>query len=299
MFNFPTDYCEILSDKSSHQELANKGFVVVPFYNDDQLQSLKDLYKAIQPNSLSGMYPSTFSLDESYRSKADEGIKRVASESISRTFKEHKTVAASFIVKYPGANSYMDIHQDMTLLDESTYSGINIWCPIQDVTLDNGVLYVLPRSHRIIPTYRSASIRPLYDKLIVKNAIAKFSSPIEVKAGEAIIFDQSILHFSEANHSNLPRIVTNIFMTHKNAKFQIAYHESSFGNRVELYEQEDGFMTNYKQFGENITDRPKIGRSKGLFEYDFPRLNLNLLKVNYAAQIREISWIDRLRLNLL
>ena len=274
MFSFPIQYKQLLKDNEKQFQLAEDGYTIVPFYDINQLSELNQLFENIQPKSLSGIYPSTFSSDDNYGKLADSEIKSLASSSISNLFHNHKVVVASFIVKYPGNDSYMDVHQDMTLVDESKYSGVNIWCPLQDITFENGILHVLPKSHRILPTYRSASIRPVYDKLIIKRAIAGLSIPITVKAGEAIIFDQSIIHFSDSNRTNIPRIVTNIFITDKKANFQIAYHEPSYGNKVELFEQADDFMINFRQFGENITVRPKIGKSKGMFDYRFPRLNL-------------------------
>src|ERR1700733_6208913 len=96
--------------------------------------------------------------------------------------------------------------------------------------------------------------------------------PVYLKAGQAIIFDQSIIHFSPPNISNQIRITTNIYFTHKTSEFQICYWNKEFGNKVEIFEEDDSFMTNFEQFGENIFDRPKVGRSIGLVDYNFPKL---------------------------
>jgi hypothetical protein len=92
------------------------------------------------------------------------------------------------------------------------------------------------------------------------------------KAGEAVIFDQSIIHYSKANLSDDVRIVTNTYLTHLEAVFQTCYWEKSYGSKVELFEQSDSFMTDFEQFGSNIHDRPKVGHSKGLVEYNFPKI---------------------------
>jgi hypothetical protein len=105
----------------------------------------------------------------------------------------------------------------------------------------------------------------------VYDEIRQFSTPMYLKAGQAIFFDQSILHWSKPNLSNTVRPVTNTYFTHKEARFQICYLDKSI-NKVEVFEQDDSFMTNFEQFGENIYDKPKIGTSKGFFEYDFPEL---------------------------
>ena len=50
-------------------------------------------------------------------------------------------------------------------------------------------------------------------------------------------------------------------------------HKEEFGNKVEEFAQDDDFMTNFEQFGDNIRDRPKVGKSIGLVDYDFPAID--------------------------
>jgi ectoine hydroxylase-related dioxygenase (phytanoyl-CoA dioxygenase family) len=171
----------------------------------------------------------------------------------------------------------------MTLVDESEFTGINIWCPLIDLTEDNGLLYALPASHRIFPTYRGASLPTIYKDVYGK--VKDCSKPLYLKAGEAVIFDQSILHWSKPNLSNDVRPVTNTYFTHKDARFQICYYNKELhGDKVEIFEQDDSFMTDFEQFGENIYDRPKIGKSLGLFDYDFPELTIDMLNKKYENQ---------------
>jgi hypothetical protein len=49
-------------------------------------------------------------------------------------------------------------------------------------------------------------------------------------------------------------------------------------------------MTNYEQFGANIYDRPKMGRSLGLFDYNFPELTINDLEIKFKkSRLREYT----------
>jgi hypothetical protein len=41
-------------------------------------------------------------------------------------------------------------------------------------------------------------------------------------------------------------------------------------------------MTDFEQFGHNIADRPKIGTSKGLVDYNFPKISLAQLHSMYG-----------------
>ena len=282
MFNFPK-MLPVFNDNKKQAEFEEKGFVIIPFYTPEEIERLTRLYQDLHPKDEKGFYPSTFSKDKNYRTTADREIRNMGQRSIGQYLKDYKVVGGSFIVKSPGPESIMKVHQDMTLVDESKYSGINIWCPLVDLTDKNGVLYILEKSHRIFPTYRGATIPDIYEK--TREEIKEYMQPLYLKAGEAVIFDQSILHYSPPNLSDKIRIVTNIFFTHKEATFRIAYfNKNEFKGQVELFEQDDNFMIDFEQFGHNIFDRPKIGKSLGLTDYDFPEITPELLREKYGPR---------------
>jgi hypothetical protein len=49
------------------------------------------------------------------------------------------------------------------------------------------------------------------------------------------------------------------------------------------------FMTNFEQFGDNIFDKPKIGKSIGLFDYNFPKLDAAWLANLYPEKAKELK----------
>lgn len=279
MFSFPKMLKVFRSDELQ-QSFEKNGYVVVPFYTPEEVQELTALYQRLHPKDEKGFFPSTFSNDKNYRTVADIEIRRVCERPMQQYLQDIKTMCGCFIVKSPGPESAMCVHQDMTLVDESVYTGINIWVPLIDLTATNGVLQVLPGSHRLYPTYRGSTIPGFYDE--VNEQIKPYLQTVFAKAGEAVIFDQSIIHYSDANLSDNVRIVTNTYFTHKDATFRIAYWNQEMGNKVELFEEDDSFMTDFEQFGHNIHDRPKIGKSLGLFDYEFPKITTTELEQRYG-----------------
>ena len=280
MFVFPDKMRPIFADEAQQAQFERDGFVLVDYYTAEQVAELEKLYYDLHPVDEKGFYPSTFSKDKNYRVKADEEIRRIGNDWMAQNLVDYKVMCGSFIVKYPGLESKMGTHQDMTLVDETRFTGINIWCPLIDLNDTNGVLKVIPGSHRIVPTYRGSTIAGLYDD--VQTEIVEYGQPVYLKAGQAVIFDQSIIHFSPANVSDNIRITTNTYFTNKDAEFRICFWKKEFENQVEIFEQDDTFMTNFEQFGENIFDRPKIGKSLGLFTYNFPKLTTQWLQELYG-----------------
>jgi len=279
MFKFPK-MLRVFKDEEHQIQFERDGYIVLPFYDRDEISKLTNIYKRLHPKDETGFFPSTFSSDRNYRIEADREIRRACERSVAAYFQDIKVICGSFIVKSPVPESAMCVHQDMTLVDESKYTGINIWVPLIDLNDENGTLEVLPRSHRIFPTYRGSSIPEFFADC--SDDIKPYMTKLYPKAGEAVIFDQSIIHYSKANRSDNIRIVTNTYFTHRDAAFQTCYWEESYGDKVELFEQSDSFMTDFEQFGENIHARPKVGTSMGLVEYNFPKIDAQAMERLYG-----------------
>ncbi|MCB0508334.1 MAG: phytanoyl-CoA dioxygenase family protein [Bacteroidetes bacterium] len=293
MFEFkPKDINPIFKDSLLQNELEVNGFIIVPFYNSVDIKLLTEFYDENTQKNVSGFQPTTYFNSLEYRLKASSFIKNVAKKYIDQYFTDYKTYMGSFIVKYPDKNSELGVHQDMTLVDESQFMGANIWAPLCDTNEKNGALYLIPKSHRILPTYRNATIKNIYDQYYAQ--IKKYMQPVYLKAGEAIVFDNSILHFSPANLSKEIRIATNVFTTHKEATITICYHDKQ-KNLIEMFEQEDDFFTTYTQFGNDSNqERPKMGKSIGFTDYNFPDLTPTLLEEKYG-KLKNENWLSKIK----
>jgi hypothetical protein len=284
MFKFPK-MKKVFRDSSMQEEFEKNGFVVVDFYTPEEVEEVKSLYHLLHPKGEEGFFPSTFSKDKNYRETTDTELKRIGDKRFNELLQNFQIINGSFIVKSPGEDSYLHVHQDMTLVDESVYTGINIWTTTVDLTDDNGVLYALPESHRFYPTYRGHTLRGFYDG--IQEEIKDYMTPYFLKAGQAIIFDQSIIHFSPPNLGTEVRIVSNVYFTHEDAKFMTCYHDKEnpdWKNKVELFDQDLSFMNNYEQFGANIYDRPQMGKSLGVVEYGFPELTIDELENKFGKK---------------
>ena len=278
MFNFPSSIQKIFKDDTLQLSFEKFGFVIVDFYDETQMEELRDLYRNLHPQDEKGFFPSTFSQDKNYRVQADAKIREIAKDKMAELFVDYQEVCGSFIVKSPDENSGMCVHQDMSLVDESRFTGINIWTPLTHLSIENGTIFILPKSHRFFPTYRGSSIPEFFAP--VMNEIVDYLQPVLIEAGKAVIFDQSIIHFSPPNFSNEIRIVTNIFLTNKNANFRTYFWENKDDKLVEVFEQSSSFMTDFEQFGNNIHGRPEVGKSLGNVPYDFPKIDVDFLEKN-------------------
>lgn len=270
----------ILKASADKQHFAQEGYVVVTFLSESDIQELMTLYKKFYPDGVNGFFTTTFENNPEHRLEVNRSIQSICSKRIEELFENYKILFSSYIVKAPGADSELILHQDMTLVDESKYTGINIWCPLVDLTRENGAIEVLPKSNRLHDTYRGSSIPDIYDGKEVE--VKSLMTSMELKAGEALIFDQSIMHYSPPNMSGEERPVINTFVAHKDAELRVCYWDrEKQPPQIEIFKQEDDFLLNYEQFGTNIFNRPEIGESLGLFEYDYPKLTVDDLVEHY------------------
>lgn len=293
----------IFSDPKLQAAFHENGYVIVPFISTEQIEELFGVYKSCYPDGVTGFFTTTFANNVEHREMVNRSIREICIEQIDELFENYKILFSSFIVKAPGEDSRLIMHQDMTLVDEDFFSGINIWCPMVDLTETNGAIEVLPKSHRFYKTYRGSSIPDIYDS--VKSEVVGLMQPCYLKAGEVIIFDQSIIHNSPPNLSHAERPSINTFVTHKEAKIRICYWDKeNHSNEVEIFEQEDTFLENLEEFGSTIIGQPSRGKSLGLFPYDFPKLTVEQLERELDVKIaRESvsskdepkqSWIKRI-----
>lgn len=270
----------VFKDPALQQQMEQNGFVVVPFYTQEEMEELLEVFNSQHSSQqVSGFFSSTFSMDTDYRRRANDAIISICKRRMDELLTDYKVWCGSFLVKASDENSHLSVHQDMTLVDESKFSGFNIWCPLVDLTKENGPLMVLPGSHRLVPTLRGSTIPGIYED--THELIYELMDTLTLQAGTAVIFDQSIIHASPPNRSGQLRPVTNTFFTHPEASIQTCYFDRAKG-MIELFVQEDSFMTEYINFGQDIHSRPTIGRSLGYVSYDFPKLTREEVIARYG-----------------
>ena len=280
MLNFDHK-AQVFKNKVLQTMLNDEGFAVLDFLNEAELQRLHEAYARLHTQGINGFYTSTFSKDLDYRKTVDDLVRTEMQRGLEHYFYNYKVHCGSFIIKGSDEKSALKMHQDMTLVNESVYTGVNIWIPLVDLNNENGAIALLPKSHRLFKTYRGASLPDIYDG--IEESVYKIMKPFYLKAGQAIVFDQSIIHCSPVNQSNKPRPVINTFITHRDAEIQICYRDKTSNRQeVELFEQAPDFMVNFQNFGHDIFNRPAIGKSIGFVPYSFPKITPALLEQEYG-----------------
>jgi ectoine hydroxylase-related dioxygenase (phytanoyl-CoA dioxygenase family) len=221
----------IFKQSSLNQALEENGYVIVPFLSEEEIIALQKFFFEHHPILPEGMYASSHSPDFDLRQKMNNAIRQKCARAIEQTFVNCTPLGATFMVKSKGANGSLKPHQDWSIVDEKRFNSYNIWLPLVDVNEKNGTLLILPKSHSFIENIRGLNIASSYEQ--VENEVWKYLLPLNVKAGDAVVYDHRLLHASGINKTNQTRLTVVYGIVPEKA--EMLYY---FGNKgkIEVYQ---------------------------------------------------------------
>jgi len=101
------------------------------------------------------------------------------------------------------------LHENWAFADEKKCTTISIWCPLVDSTIENGTLQVVPGSQKRFGEYRGPMVPWELDD-IKQEIIDKHLVPLETKAGNCVVLDDSIVHYSAINKTEGLRLAIQL-----------------------------------------------------------------------------------------
>lgn len=178
--------------------------------------------------------------------------KRIVFDKVVETFKplvdqylvNYHPIIANFIHK-TSQKGEVPMHQNWAFVDEWKYTSISVWCPLVDSNELNGTLQVVPGSHKRFAPVRGPLI-PWELEHLKEDIIQNDMIPFKLKAGQAAIIDDSIIHYSASNHTDGLRLAIQLIMTPPNVP-SIHYHmtEENGKKMIKVYEVDHDFYMEF------------------------------------------------------
>ncbi len=249
-----------VKDKALEETLYTKGYAIAAQLDADTLQALRNVYTSTHHFNVpgGGMFYSLYSRDVPYRKKVHAELEELLAPLYNSLFENYRSVLNSFIVKVSGPESEFCLHQDSTRIDEVKYSNLSVWIPLRDTDMSNGCLCVVPYSHRMFGPYRGISFAPLFEK--IESTVRKYLTPLPMKAGQVLLFDNRLVHNSGINQSGADRCVIMAGIYPKEAPIVSCYKDEADPNSpIELIEQTDDYLITYENFLHDCRCRPETG----------------------------------------
>ena len=254
---------DTLEDKDLQDQLTKDGYVVVDLLDEDSLGSLRDLWDEAG-EELQGFH-STIHCDSIDRKKyVDEQLRSVLSPRVEKLFDRHRCVVANYVAKAAGPGSEMPEHLDWTMVIEPDVISVGVWAPLSDTSEENGGLRLIRRSHRTLKALSGTPHFPDFGEIgsISDRFAEEDRITLDLKAGQAVIYDHRVIHYSPPNNSKTDRIAVNVAVVPRETR--TFHHHLHPDGRVERFQVDDSFYVNH-----NIDDFPQGGLSFGFVRREF------------------------------
>ncbi len=251
---------KVVKNSILRTQIVERGFVLAGNIGVERLQQIQTLFESLHNfnDKSGGMFYSLYSDDITYRENVHRSIQEILHPVYESLFQNYKTVLNSFIVKTPGQGSDFSVHQDSTGLDEMTYSPLSVWLPLQRTDMQNGTLCVVPKSHHLFHPFRGISFKSPFAEY--ENLVRRYLEPIVLEAGDILLFDNRLVHYSHINQLSVPRVVVMSGIFPIEADILSVYKDETLPNSpIEVYKQSDDFLITNKAFYKDCTARPVRG----------------------------------------
>lgn len=239
----------VFKDSIIEKSFQKDGYVVLPLLSRSEVKTLLDFYDA-NPNEVNdGFHATHFSKNRPYKKLVHQKIIATYEVGLTNLLNNYNLLFANFMVKETGNNSVMPLHADWTYVDEKQFQSLGIWSPLIDTNEQNGMLGVVPSSHKLKMNNRGPKIISPFlqnNDYIINN----YGKLLKVDAGSVVIYDHRLLHYSPANLSIQKRVSLNISAVPNGVEIA---HYSYFENPNKVYKYEvlgTDFFLEYNHFEE-------------------------------------------------
>ena len=206
----------VLADGHRDHLLGRDGFVTQPLLDAGEVAELRSTYGVLHGWSGRDFEADLNNADTTYRRNVSDVLAAALDATVTGLFRRHEPFLRVYLCKWPGESSDLYIHRDWMYTDERLgHRTYVVWIALQDVVGDRGLLQVLRGSHRFDPMPRGTDLNAPW--LRHQDLIHDRLEVIPVRAGEAVIFDNQLVHASLPNTSSEPRLVVAMGMKDRDA----------------------------------------------------------------------------------
>lgn len=213
----------VLNDDNLEAAFQKDGYVSVPFIPQEEVEYLKTRFFETIAESGGQItdgetgvedgraitYDFTF-IDKNpeYKQRVYDIITERFKPYMDKLLADYKPIIANYIRKKNEAGE-VPLHENWAFADEKKCCTVSIWCPLVDSTVKNGTLQVVPGSHKRFGEVRGPMVPWELDNIkseIIENHLV----PLETKAGDCVILDDSIVHYSAINKTEGLRLAIQL-----------------------------------------------------------------------------------------
>ena len=227
-------------DDDLERRLDVDGYVVVDLFDAAAVESLGALARRVHAEPQAGYDSDFFSSDPAVKREVNVAIGAAMRAGLERHLVDHRSILHSFVLNWPGPDGGLVLHQHTTVVDERRFRSLVAWCAITSAHEGNGTLHVVPGSHRLqrgIHPERARSWAEDHRSTLMAEHLVS----IELEPGQALLFDNRLVHGSIPNLTPEPRISAVAVIVPNEA--DPCYHEAVDERTVRIYRLVPDFFT--------------------------------------------------------
>jgi hypothetical protein len=264
-----TSYPPVFTDPKLESDFARDGYVVLPLLNQREVEELKAAYaenvtELPDPITMTGM-----GSDVARRRRLGERLYEVMGPPMARLMPDFTVVTGrNFIVKRGGDKAgRMLMHQDFSFVDQTVERGVHVWIPLVDVNHENGCLKVSPGSHRLINHIAGPGGLPNPYDAVLDELDENCTVSLPMRAGEALFFDERLMHGSEPNQIPADRPAANIAFVRTGLKQRMHIVSKETPDVLDIFELDHEFAIQYTVAHDYTWIDPGAVRKIGTMQY--------------------------------
>lgn len=271
---------KLFKDQAIEDEILEKGYLKVTLLPPDAVKMLVDetnkFIKTLPKEYMSGFLSLGRVTESDLRYQSTTIIRKLFIPYLYNYLMEDEVEIMSgvHLIKVPGMNGELSIHQDSSMIDEHEFLSAYAWTPLQKTHRWNGTLKIIPGSHLLGNTQRSLNVFNPFAEYTP--ALKKYEIALSVKPGEVVFFHSALMHASSTNLTLSRRVAINCFIKPKKAQLTHYYRdENTPVDKVERFAVPADFY-----FKEDILKRPDESKYPmyGMEKWDLPSLTPSQFK---------------------
>ncbi|MEM6269674.1 MAG: phytanoyl-CoA dioxygenase family protein [Bacteroidota bacterium] len=225
----------IFRDPDLQRQFDVSGYVVVRFFDANEVTALKKLYRKYYDGSpIQGFHTLINIKAPETRRQIYQDIAAAYRPQLAQYLIDYEPFIASFAIKEPGDSGRIPLHLDWSVVDEREHISLNNWGPLTDTNIDNGCLCMLKGSHLHEFSYRGSNINFIAvespARNIMQEMVARYPiRPLRMQAGEMVLYSHKMAHFSMPNRSQTTRVATSLVAIPRGAQ-PVHYHLNPDGS---------------------------------------------------------------------
>ena len=247
---------KIFINPKLQSDIERDGYIIIrDFLDANEVENLIAAQDRLSLAPKDAFHMSNWSKDTEKRTKIYQTIADTLHQKGEAYLHKYKPVLGCFAVKPPcGETSEMDVHQDWALVDESAYRSVSIWAALCDMDKSNGALEVWRGSHEIVTDPRGQNIPVPFEA--VKDGIKRHCfTGLELKAGDAVIFEHRLVHGSPPNNTQKARRAAVLALIPEEASLVHYFRKPEGGDTLELLELRNDLYIKFDFF--NYAQKPE------------------------------------------